>query len=430
MHEVGQEGRMTEFLGLIPSLPVSRRYRHWDKLRFLKPPPGMDHREWWLALKLNRFSNYRQIGLRDTGGKPFVFTTCDPISEYLHDIDRSSASLALRTDPIGNPSLNDRYIVHSLMEEAITSSQLEGAATTRQVAKELIRSGRPPRDKSERMILNNYLAMKELGHLEKDPLSPPMLLHLHRIVTSETLEIPLDAGRFRPADRPIDVGHPFEQELVFHRPPPAGELDDRVYAMCAFANGESPKGFVHPIIRSIILHFWLAYDHPFVDGNGRTARSLFYWSMRRHGYWLCEFISISEIIRRAPANYGRAFLFTETDDNDLTYFILYHLDLIRRAMESLKAYVDRKTKELRFVERKMLAVSLLNHRQQAIVSHALRHPDHRYTIGSHQTSHNVVYQTARTDLLDLAKRGLFQSWKVGREWQFQPVENLADRLRG
>src|SRR5205814_10028127 len=56
----------------------------------------------------------------------------------------------------------------------------------------------------------------------------------------------------------------------------------------------------HPMVRSMILHFWLAYDHPFVDGNGRTARALFYWSMLRNGYWMFEYITISKIILSGP----------------------------------------------------------------------------------------------------------------------------------
>ena len=116
--------------------------------------------------------------------------------------------------------------------------------------------------------------------------------------------------------------------------------------MCDFANGKTPGEFVHPAIRSIILHFWLAYDHPFLDGNGRTARALFYWSMLHHHYWLCEFISISHLILKAPAEYERAFLYTETDDNDLTYFIIYHLKLIRRAVDELHKYIARKTERV------------------------------------------------------------------------------------
>lgn len=96
---------------------------------------------------------------------------------------------------------------------------------------------------------------------------------------------------------------------------------------------------MHPVIIAIVLHSWLAYDHPFVDGNGRTARAPFYWSMLSQGFWLVEFLSISSILRKAPATSSRSFLHAETDENDLTYFILYHLKVIRRAIDELRAYM-------------------------------------------------------------------------------------------
>ena len=215
---------------------------------------------------------------------------------------------------------------------------------------------------------------------------------------------------------------------VFHEPPAAEQLPERMSLMCDFANSNTPKGFIHPVLRSIILHFWLAYDHPFIDGNGRVARALFYWSMLRHGYWLFEFVSISQIILKAPAKYGRAFLYTETDDNDLTYFILQQLNVIHRAMKELHSYIERKTAALQAVERRLHGITVLNHRQQALISHALRHPHQRYTFSSHQMSHNVVYQTARTDLLDLEQRGLLVGQKVGRTWYFKPVADIEERL--
>ena len=133
--------------------------------------------------------------------------------------------------------------------------------------------------------------------------------------------------------------------------------------LCAFAN-QTDGAFVHPVIRSIILHFMLAYDHPFVDGNGRTARALFYWSMRRHSYWMAEFISISHIVLKAPAKYGYAFLFTETDEGDLTYFILYHLKIITRALESLHEYIARKAAELERLELELRGIESLNGTQR------------------------------------------------------------------
>lgn len=172
----------------------------------------------------------------------------------------------------------------------------------------------------------------------------------------------------------------------------------------------------------------MSYDHPFVDGNGRTARALFYWSMLHRNYWLCEYISISHIIRKAPAKYGRAFLHTETDDNDLTYFILYHLDVIRRAVRELHEYIARKTKQLQELESELRGVVILNHRQRALIGHALRHPNQLYRIASHMLSHKVAYQTARQDLLDLANRGVLSSKKVGKAWIFSPVANLEKRL--
>jgi Fic family protein len=199
-------------------------------------------------------------------------------------------------------------------------------------------------------------------------------------------------------------------------------------AMCAFANGETPDHFVHPAVRAILLHFWLAYDHPFVDGNGRTARALFYWAMLRSGYWLFEFISISHILRKAPAKYGRSFLYVETDDNDLTYFILAQTQVIRRAVRELHAYVERKTTETRQVETRMRALDLFNHRQVELVRHALLHPGQRYTIASHRNSHNVVYQTARTDLIDLVERGVLEGLIKGRQRVFVAPVDLSERL--
>src|SRR5205807_4829119 len=157
----------------------------------------------------------------------------------------------------------------------------------------------------------------------------------------KTLDDPSAAGRFRKPAEKIFLGTADGE--VFHDPPHSEELPKRLRLMCDFANEETPDYFIHPVIRAIILHFWLAYDHPFVDGNGRTARALFYWSMLRSRYWLFEFISISNILRKAPIKYGRSFLYTETDDNDLTYFIVAQTKVIRRAIDELHAYIDRKT---------------------------------------------------------------------------------------
>jgi Fic family protein len=406
---------------------VPDRYWHWDELKYRAPPPEFTRETWWCALKFRRLGGMKRLPLKDGNGRPFQFSTPDAIVQQLHEIDLGAGGRIGRWDPAANPETRDPYLVRSLMEEAITSSQLEGAVTTREVAKEMLLSGRKPKDKSERMILNNYRTMNRIRDLKSHPLTPELVLELHRMVTADTLEKSDAAGRLRCADEVITVED--DHGVIMHLPPSAGSLAERMEAMCAFGNGEPDEPFVHPAIRAMILHFWLAYDHPFVDGNGRTARALFYWAMLRAEYWLFEYISISDILKRAPVKYYMAFLHSETDENDLTYFLIHQSEVIRKAIARLHDYIAGKSREITGCQRALRNWRHLNHRQQAIASHALRHPGASYTVEGHQHSHNTAYDTARKDLLALVDEGLLQVNKSGRKMVFYPVPGLADTVQ-
>ena len=426
--KVGME-KMVELLSTLGDLPARPDYLHWDKLVHLSPPAGVSHEQWWWLLKWQRRPLYKNISLKDTKGQPFRFLTIDPIPEELHKIDQSAGGRIGISAPVINSDTKDQYYVSSLIEEAITSSQLEGAVTTRKVAKEMLLTQRPPNDRSERMVLNNFVTMQRVGELKNQPLTKELVFDLHYLVTQETLEDASAAGRFRRADdEDEDIVVKDNEGVIYHVPPCATELEERMAAMCAFANGETPSFFVHPVLRAIILHFWLAYDHPFVDGNGRTARALFYWAMLRYGYWLCEFISISRILKKAHLQYGRSFLYTESDDNDLTYFILYQLDVLRRAIRDLNVYIE-EVEEQRAAEQRLQGMLLFNHRQRSLISHALRHPKLSiHKIEGHRTSHNIVYQTARTDLQQLAIRTL-TAYKIGKTWYITPSPTIEKQLK-
>lgn len=403
------------------------KYLHWDKLRHLKPPTDLTNEEWWLTLKTKRVATRTEVPFADSKDNSFSFTQPGKILEHLHHIDQDAAGqISLHEPEIANPSTQARFLISSLVEEAITSSQLEGAATTREIAKDMIRTKRPPRDISEQMILNNYHAMTHISNIKDKPLTKELIFGLHKILMDNAMDNPDAVGRFRRSDEDVRVITPYN--TVLHTPPAAELLDTRMAALCSFANNETSDGFIHPVLRAIILHFWLAYDHPFVDGNGRCARALFYWSMLKQGYWLCEYLSISHIIRKAPAKYGRAFLYTETDDNDLTYFILYHLETIRKAIENLHEYIAKKREENKRVKELIHATTFLNHRQIAILTHAMRNMRAAFTIKSHMNSHNVTYQTAKTDLQKLVEKELLRKQVVGRTFVYTPVDNLENRL--
>jgi len=402
------------------------KYVHWDRLRFRTPPQGVTLEEWWLAIKSARVSMTKWLPCKDAAGEMFTLATPDPLLRYLSEADRDLSGRVPIPEQLMNPGTRDRYRISASIEEAITSSQLEGASTTRKVATEMLRSGRKPNDRSEQMIFNNYQAIRFIRKMEKEPLTPDAVMQLHRIVTDQTLDDPEDSGRLRTSDEIAVIDTKTEE--VLHQPPRFGELAKRMSILCDLANEKTPKFYIHPIVRAILLHFALAYDHPFVDGNGRTARALFYWSMARSGYWLCEYLSISHFLRKAPVEYARSFLYAETDANDTTYFVLSQLATLENAIEALHDYVRLKMRMIQRAQAILRQSHAFSHRQLALLGHALQNPSMVYSATAHANSHEVTRMTARSDLNDLAKAGLLIRLRAGRGFVYSVPTDIEDRL--
>ena len=426
--ELPSEALSRIVLSGIPAASEEGQYHHWHTMRRMRPPEGLTSEEWWFATKIARGQLQKTLPLRDRHGVPFRLAMTDAAWEMIHQIDTRLAGEIGSSEKLLNSSTQTRYLMSSLLEEAVTSSQLEGAVTTRAQAKEMIRTGRRPRTVDERMVLNNFEAINFVREHRADELTPALVVKIQELLTADTLEDPDQVGRIQgPDEDRVSVFDVDNTEV--HTPPPAVELPERLQAMCDFANGITPAGFLHPVVRSVLLHLWLAYDHPFADGNGRTARALFYWSMLHQGYWLAEYLSISTILRGAPSRYAKSFLYVETDDNDATYFLLSQLRVIRRSIDGLYDYIARKRSEVQEVQALLRGFGGLNHRQLALLTHALRHPGHRYTFRGHARSHDVVYQSARTDMLALVDAGLLELHPVGKQYVFTAPPDLANTIR-
>lgn len=398
------------------------KYHHWDDLRRRTPPANVSVKEWWAALKLARAAQRIELPLRAKTGNACSFVLHPEIVETCHRLDeRMTDDYSLVPD-----DQHERYSVASMLDESTMSSILEGAATRREEAVTMLRTGRRPTTTGEKMVTDNYHAMNYVHHIADDALTPEHVLELHRVATEDTLG-PDEAGRFRRADESVRVYD--EENRVLHDPPDADELPERLTAMCAFANGKSPGVFIHRVIRAILLHYWLAYDHPFVDGNGRTARALFYWCMLHHGFTPIQYVSISTVLVASPTKYARSYQLCQSDDDDLTYFINHQLDAIERAFAELDKTVCKQSQEMHQVQEALDRSGELNHRQHALLSHAVRHPGFWYTIQSHRRSHAVAYETAREDLLQLAERKLLHKTKRGKAFHFQAPRDLRERVR-
>jgi Fic family protein len=406
------------------------RYMPWDELRWRPAPEGLTHEEWWLISKIARNGMERALPLTDTAGHRFSYALPDEVLRGIEVVDKHLSGR------IGVPRLvtedapgRARYVINSLIEEAITSSQLEGVNTTHRVAKDMLRTGRKPRTRDERMILNNYQAMQRVGEIRREPLTPALILDIHRTVTAGTLDDPSTEGRVQLPGEPRVIVEDIHDGTVMHIPPPADQLTERLQRLCDFANGNIDIAYVPPVVRAIVIHFMLGYDHPFVDGNGRTARVLFYWSLLNQDYWLAEFLPISRLLAKAPGQYGRSFLHSEQDAGDLTYFVIYQLAIIQRAITDLQEYLAGKVAETKRLEESLTALSRqFNYRQLALLQHAIKNPQARYTVVSHAGSHNVVAQTARMDLQGLEQQRLLTRVEMKRGHAWTPAEGLTELL--
>ena len=381
-------------------------YLYWDKAKYLTPE-NVNPECFWHAIKLRRSLSVTNIQF---GNLKFHFTITGRMQEILHEFDMNFRS-TLGTDSIIPEKDHRVYLISSIMEEAIASSQMEGASTTRKIAKEMLRKQAKPINKSQQMIANNYSTIHYLADNKDEDFSLDALLNIHRLISNNTLERPSDEGVLRKEDN-IFVMNNVTGEIV-HTPPASKDLENLLKSLCDFANENSSEPFIHPIIKGIIIHFMLAYFHPFVDGNGRTSRSLIYWYMLKNGYGLTEYLSISRVIYKSKAQYEKSFLYTELDGLDLSYFIRYNLDAMKKAYEDLKKYLQKKMKEQE-VFYSYRGLGNINDRQSQILRIFKDKPQTILTAKELSTRFSISTRTARTDLQHLVELTLLKEILINK----------------
>jgi hypothetical protein len=408
-------------------------YRPWEYYFRAEPvPEGLSREAWWYAVRTARASTARPTPFVMKDGTRLTFNLPDRFLRLNEEITAQARGQVELPGEVATQGMRDRYLINSLYEEAITSSQMEGASTTGRDAKKMLREKKDPRDRSERMILNNFLALEYVRDHLGEELTPEFICGVHRIVTDGTLDEAEDAGRLqRQGEERIRIYGSGGDDQLLHVPPPAEELPERLKRLCDFANGvgEYASQYVPPLVRALIVHFMMGYDHYFVDGNGRTARVIAQWVMLREGFFLMDFVPVSRLLRTAPAKYARSFLEVEQDEGDLTYFLIWHAEIILRGIRELHDYLARKSKEMEQVKH-LLRLTDLNNRQIGVIEEALKDSAITVTAASHADKYRVTPQTAHADLRGLEDGGYLMRTKRGRSFEWYPVTDLQRRVRG
>ena len=376
---------------------VNADYEYWDKAKYKKLPEGFTPQMLWTNVKASRLRS--TIPVWNKYGINLCVTS--QMQRLCHEFDMKFGSF---WEVEGNSQSAEKkyYLSSSLMEEAIYSSKMEGASTTRIVAKDMLRKKKSPQNKSQQMIVNNYNTIQYIVEHKEQPLTEELLLTIHRLMTEKTLDNPEDAGRFRTNDKVV-VADMVEGDIIY-TPPSFQEIPEFVESLCNFFNNDNPRTFIHPIIRGIIVHFMLAFMHPFVDGNGRTARALFYWYMLKEGYKLTEYMSISRVIAKSKENYEKSFRYVKNDGNDMGYFVAYNLKALETSFQQLREYIQRKQQEKKAASTFMMAGNI-NYRQAIVLQRLKDEPDTIFTVKDVQEQFSVSSMTARKDLADLVQQG-------------------------
>lgn len=380
---------------------INERYLYWDKVKYQKSDLFSDPHVLWIALKLRRGFNARNIRF---GDYKFTYNLTDFIQKGLHEFDLHIGG-HLGTKNLIPEDDKKRYLVSSIMEEAIASSQIEGAVTTRKQAKEMLRKNIRPKNKSEQMILNNYITIKHIVEIKDELLTAERFLEIHRFISHQTLATSEDEGNYR-KDNEVKVIDTANGQII-HSPPDYQDIPKLMNEIFVFFNNEKDEKFIHPIVKGCIIHFMIGFIHPFVDGNGRTARALFYWYLLKNGYWLTEYMSISRLIVKSKTQYAKAFQYTEIDENDLTYFIYYKIKTMQLAFDSLREYIQLKINEKREIIN-FQKIRGVNSRQAIIIKWLIGEPNLMFSVKEIETRLTIANQTARTDLMELVNRGYLE----------------------
>lgn len=404
---------------------IEEEYLYWEKFKYKVKSIEIAPEILWKFAKFGRNRSIKHLKIADVSGFTFKYNQTSSINRLLHEFDMNMGGVLEGSSIIPQEDKN-RYLISSIMEEAIASSQLEGAVTTREEAKEMLRANRKPKNHSEKMILNNYLTMQRILELKDQELSVDLILEIHSLISKDALDKEQYEGRFRDNNN-VNVVDVLTGE-VFYCPPNYENIPKLINAVCDFANIQNENKFIHPIVKGIILHFLIGYIHPFFDGNGRTARAIFYWFLLSKRYWLIEYLSVSRIILKSKTQYAKAYLFTEYDENDLTYFIDYNLRSMEQALDGLKVYISKKIREKSQLF-EVIKNENINERQIEVLREILNNAEKIFTINEIQIKFDVAYQTARTDLLNLEKLGYLELKLRGKKMLFFKSANFENKLK-
>lgn len=285
--------------------------------------------------------------------------------------------------------------------------QLRGVSDPKEVSE---RTGVTARDRDIQEVINYrnvLLWIDQQKAMERKPDFSVETLHTLHNLTMKGLLYPDQIGHFRQKQVVVQgVG----SETVVFRPPVSVEVPFLIDELFTWINSAEAAG-LHPIFRAAIVHYQLVYIHPYVEGNGRTARAFATLTLYLLGYDFKRFFSLEQYLDSDVDRYYKALLSVQQQpDNDLTYWLEYFCYGLAVEIDKIKSQVQKLSKDLKM--KKELGRQVALSERQIILLELLHNQGEITSDDAQEVLPNVSVDTILRDVRDLIQKGVVKKHGV------------------
>jgi len=290
----------------------------------------------------------------------------------------------------------------ALILESHHSTHIEGTALSLEQAKSILEGKKVKgvnRD-DEKELLNYKKAMdfisKYLG--KDDPVSEGIVRELHKILVKGVRGENADPGNYRKIQNYVVNSR--TREVVYTPPAPL----DVPHLMREFTEWINKTEDVSPILVAGIAQFQFVHIHPFIDGNGRTARLLSTLILYKTGYDFKRLFTISEYYDKDRPAYYQAIQTVHKNSMDMTTWIEYFVDGLRSQMAEIQTKGEQLIKQDSQLQK--IKKMCLNKRQEKAVKHLIIKGT--LSVNEYQSIASCIRRTAQRDLEELVEKKIIK----------------------
>ena len=348
------------------------------------------------------------------------FTITSNLLTYISSIE--SAKAIIDTAALV-PAWEARFRDEAMTRTVHYGTKIEGNDLTHEQAQKVLQlpqqtsgsdaatqAGIIARDRDIQEVINyrnvvHWIDQWETTTDKQNRLSVETLKSLHTLTMERLLE-PAYIGNFR--DKQVIVKSATSGSVVF-RPPVSIEVPYLLDDFFAWLVSESALN-QHPIFRAAITHYQLVYIHPFIEGNGRTARAMATLALYVGGYDFKQFFSIEQYFDSDVEAYYQALLSVQQSQGDLTYWLEYFCYGLAMEIDKVKQKVLKISRDLKL--KRELGHQVALSERQLILLELLQNQGTVSSQDAQDVLPNISVDTILRDLKDLIQKGIIEKQGV------------------